>query len=199
MCGQNLKELRGGSYQSCIPHVMTNIVTRQMVMDGDPNRRSCEQSEALGVDLKFDLHKRCARNHTTKRVTRNAHGEIVKQWRAKLNKSRVMQVLERPLPGARPLPRDHALIGSYAARVQVFSRGCLRESLRRDEASVTYLQRRDHSIMLTGKAAPMKRKSVNAENQTANQLPRYAAKTDVSKVVKERRAEGDFAPRTARE
>ena len=78
MCGQNLKELRGGSYQTCIPHVMTNIVTRQMVMDGDPNRRSCEQSEAIGVDLKFDLHKRCARNHTTKRVTRNARGEIVK-------------------------------------------------------------------------------------------------------------------------
>ena len=107
VCGNDMKDLRGGSFLSAVPHIMAHIVPRQMVEDGDPNRRSCEQSEAIGVDLKFDLHKRCARNHTTKRVTRNARGEIIKVWRAKLKISRVMQVqtaveLPNPCPHSRP-------------------------------------------------------------------------------------------------
>eukprot|EP00965_Chrysotila_dentata_P062899 2083501-Pleurochrysis_carterae.AAC.8 len=57
---RNLLDLRGTFKSSC-PHVLTNIVTRQMVEDGDPNRRTCEQSEAIGVNLKFDLHRRCSR------------------------------------------------------------------------------------------------------------------------------------------
>ena len=32
-----------------------------MVEKGDPNRRACDQSEAIGVDIKFDLHNRCNR------------------------------------------------------------------------------------------------------------------------------------------
>ena len=40
--------------------MLTHVVTRQMVQDGDPNRRSCEQSEAIGVNIKFDLHNRWA-------------------------------------------------------------------------------------------------------------------------------------------
>ena len=50
-----------GVFESSVPHIMIAIVPQQMVLDGDPNRRSCEQSEAIGVDLKCDLHKRCAR------------------------------------------------------------------------------------------------------------------------------------------
>eukprot|EP00965_Chrysotila_dentata_P037149 1236325-Pleurochrysis_carterae.AAC.1 len=58
--GKNLVDLRGTLDSSC-PHVLTNVVPRQMIADGDPNRRSCEQTEAIGVNLTFDLHQRCAR------------------------------------------------------------------------------------------------------------------------------------------
>ena len=149
--------------------------------------------------MKFDLHKRCARNHTTKRVTRNARGEIVKQWRAKLRVSRVMQVLERPMPLALARTRARTLTGAHAARTQVFKSSCLRESLRHSPASATFLMRRDHNIMTTGKSVRLpKMAKANAEN-TSEQQPRYAAKTAVCEVLQHRRAEGDFAPRTARE
>ena len=59
-CDNNMKTVRT-NFDSAVPHVMTHIITRQMVADGDPNRRSCEQSEAIGVDIKFDLHNRWAR------------------------------------------------------------------------------------------------------------------------------------------
>ena len=197
VCGHDMKALRGGTFISAIPHVMAYIVPRQMVTDGDPNRRCCEQSEAIGVDLKFDLHKRCARNHTTKRVTRNARGEIVKEWRAKLRISRVMQVPTRPFARPRPRLRSHALMGSHGARAQVFNRSCLRENLRRDEASTVYLQRRDHRIKRTGKSVAEPRKKSSDEHE--NTQPRYAAATAVAVQIKERRALGDLQPRTSRE
>lgn len=57
--GNNMKEVRT-DFDSAVPHVLTAIVSRQMVDKGDPNRRSCEQSEGIGVDIKFDLHNRSA-------------------------------------------------------------------------------------------------------------------------------------------
>eukprot|EP00965_Chrysotila_dentata_P111605 3689966-Pleurochrysis_carterae.AAC.1 len=44
--GLNFVDLRG-TFDSACPHVLANVVTRQMVLDVDPNRRSCEQSEAI--------------------------------------------------------------------------------------------------------------------------------------------------------
>ena len=56
--GSNMKIVRS-DFDTAVPHVLTSIVTRQMVEKGDPNRRSVEHSEAIGVDIKFDLHNRC--------------------------------------------------------------------------------------------------------------------------------------------
>ena len=192
-----MKELRGGSYLSSVPHIMANIVPRQIVEDGDPNRRCCEQSESIGVDLKFDLHKRCARNHTTKRVTRNSRGEIIKTWRGKLKISRVMQVQagRKPSPLPAPTPTHSPLYPWY--RAQVFNRACIRENLRRDAASKTFLQRRDHRIMLTGKSTKPKAEKTGDDNE--NKPPRYAAKTAVTEVLKQRFADGNILPRSSRE
>eukprot|EP00965_Chrysotila_dentata_P067134 2222217-Pleurochrysis_carterae.AAC.1 len=99
-----------------------------MVEDGDPNRRTCEQSEAIGVNLKFDLHRRCCRKRklgasASTHCLRDSGGAVVKQWTQKLTVSRVMQV---------------------------FRSSCVRESLRRDPLSMPYLQRRDYRIKENG-------------------------------------------------
>ena len=45
--------------QSACPHVLTHIVTRNMVDKGDPLPRGCDQSESYGANFKFDIHNRC--------------------------------------------------------------------------------------------------------------------------------------------
>ena len=114
-------------FVSAVPHVLTNIVTRQMVADGDPNRRATDQSEAFGVPLKFDLHNRCNRQRIIKdarvHTRKNSQGNIIKQWTQKLKVGRVMQV---------------------------FQQSVLRERLRVDPKSKEFLTRRDYMINSTG-------------------------------------------------
>ena len=80
----------------------------------------------------------------------------------------------------------------------MFNRACLRENLRRDVASKTFLQRRDHRIMLTGKSTA-RPKAEKTGDDSENQPPRYAAKTAVTEVLKQRFADGNMEPRSSRE
>jgi hypothetical protein len=125
-CGRNMVSVRE-NFDSAVPHVLTSVVTRQMVLDGDPNRRATDQSEAIGVTIKFDLHNRCNRQRLkrdpSKAKRRNSKGEIVKEWKQKLTISRIMQV---------------------------FKKSVLREALRRDPDSAKYLQRKDFVTKSTG-------------------------------------------------
>ena len=82
----------------------------------------------------------------------------------------------------------------------MFNRACLRENLRRDVASKTFLQRRDHRIiMLTGKSSTAKPKAEKIGDDSENQPPRYAVKTAVTEVLKQRFADGNIEPRSSRE
>eukprot|EP00965_Chrysotila_dentata_P200264 6179879-Pleurochrysis_carterae.AAC.2 len=94
-----------------------------MVEDGDPNRRTWEQSLAIGVNLKFDLHRRCSSKRKLGRATsthtlRNQAGAVVKQWTQKLTISRVMQVfrsacVRESLPRVlASRPREYALLAA---------------------------------------------------------------------------------------
>ena len=67
--GRNMVAVRS-DFQSSVPHVLTHIVTRQMVMYGDPQRRACDQSEAIGVNIKFDLHNRCNRQRVKEKESK---------------------------------------------------------------------------------------------------------------------------------
>ena len=48
--GKDMKVLRPTLLSAC-PHVLANIVPRQMVEMGDPLRRGCDQSEAIGANM----------------------------------------------------------------------------------------------------------------------------------------------------
>ena len=124
--GNNMVEVRT-DFNTAVPHVLTHIVSRQMVEKGDPNRRSCEQSEGIGVDIKFDLHNRCNRRRVEKESSRskrrNKNGDVIKEYKTQLKCSRVMQV---------------------------FKNSNLRQALRQSEESQDYLQRRDYRVAATG-------------------------------------------------
>ena len=81
----------------------------------------------------------------------------------------------------------------------MLNRACPRENLRRDVASKTFLQRRDHRIMLTGKSSTARPKAEKTGDDSENQPPRYAAKTAVTEVLKQRLADGNIEPRSSRE
>ena len=49
--GKDMKVLRPTPQSAC-RHVLVNIATRQMVEMGDPLRRGCDQSEAIGANMK---------------------------------------------------------------------------------------------------------------------------------------------------
>ena len=50
-----LTELDPGMQTWC-PHILCNVVPRQIVEFGDPIRRGCDANEAFGASLKFILH-----------------------------------------------------------------------------------------------------------------------------------------------
>ena len=81
---------------SSVPHVFMVIVPRQIQLYGDACRRGCDQSEGLGSDMKFGIHRRVLSRtllHATSEHTRkkaNKAGEK-KTWKQTLRNSRMMQ------------------------------------------------------------------------------------------------------------
>ena len=133
--GKDLKVLRP-TLQSACPHVLANIVPRQMVEMGDPLRRGCDQSESIGANMKSTIHRRVARNKIDgkerQHTRRNASGGIEKRWTQKaLRVSRVMQA---------------------------FRAECVRERIVRDPGSAHLLQRKHFRVLNHGRAskAPIK-------------------------------------------
>lgn len=129
--GRDLLVLREGLQSAC-PHVLANIVTRQIVDMGDPLRRGCDQSESIGANMKSTIHRRVARKTITGRASihkkRSASGAIVKQWKQKaLEQSRVMQ--------------------AFCDESQ-----CVRERILRNPDSARYLQAMSGSSEVGGRA-----------------------------------------------
>ena len=105
------------------------VVTRQMVVHGDPGRRGTDHSEPFGAQIKDGIHRRCLRRklgataQQHKRRKAGADGSR-KTWTQKpLAVSRVMQAY-----------RDISV----------------RERLLRDEASAPWLQRKHFRLQSTG-------------------------------------------------
>ena len=133
-CGRDVKVLRP-TLQSAVPHVIANICPRQIVEMGDPLRRGCDQSEAIGANMKSTIHRRVARNKIDGKARtherRDKHGIVKRSWKQTLKTSRVMQA---------------------------FRLECVRERILRDPASAPFLQRKHRKLLDKGRAskAPVK-------------------------------------------
>ncbi|KAL1520725.1 hypothetical protein AB1Y20_022293 [Prymnesium parvum] len=118
ICYADLMQLKP-TMQSWVPHIALNIVTRQMVILGDPMRRSADACESYGaVVKKFIKHLTCRRtikeeqsNHT--RVTSLGNKVI---WKQHFRKGFIQQA---------------------------FSRLCVREGILHGESNQPFLQRAD--------------------------------------------------------
>ena len=133
--GHDVKVLRPTLKSAC-PHILADIVPRQIIEMGDPLSRGCDQSESVGANMKSTIHRRVARRKVNGKATvhkrHDASGSIVKQWTQKaLKVSRVMQA---------------------------FRSECVRERILRDPASALYLQRKHFHLLKHGRAskAPVK-------------------------------------------
>ena len=170
---KDVKVLRP-TLQSAIPHILRNIVPQQIVEMGDPLGRGCDQSEAIGANLKSTLHRRVRRvklkgkwvdgkwvAEKTKTYTRrDASGGIDKQWTQKaLQVSRVMQA---------------------------FKAECVRERIVRDPGSAHLLQRKHHRLLKGGRASKAPTKEEKPEGREISEA--YKAR------VREARAEGGEPP-----
>ena len=131
--GRDLKVLRPTMKSAC-PHILANIIPRQFVEMGDALRRGCDQSEAVGANMKSTIHRRVARNKIDGKVRtytrRDANGVIKKQWKQNALKcSRVMQA---------------------------FRSECVRERILRDPESAIFLQRKHHRLIGKGRVSTVR-------------------------------------------
>ena len=164
--GKDIKVLRP-TLQSACPHVLTNIVPRQMVEMGDPLRRGCDQSESIGANMKSTIHRRVARNNidgkARKHTRHGSDGAVQKTWQQKaLRKSRVLQA---------------------------FRAECVSERVTRDPRYADLLQRKHHRLLDKGRVS---KAPVKAEGKETSSIgPAYKRR------VRELREEGGEPPEAA--
>jgi len=120
------KKLQPDAASAC-SLVALRVVTEQMVVHGDPNRRGTDHSESFGAQIKDGLHRRTLRRKLGKAATehtrRKGKGKG-KTWR------------ERPLAVSRVM--------------QVFRHVSVREMLLCESSSQRYLQRQHVRVTSTG-------------------------------------------------
>ena len=119
------KKLQPNASSAC-SLVAMRVVTEQMVVHGDPNRRGADHSESFGAQIKDGLHRRTLRRRLGKAAMEHKRrkGAGGKTW------------TQRPL--------------SVSRVMQVFRHVSVREALLRDAASERYLQRQHVRVTSTG-------------------------------------------------
>ena len=112
---------------SWVPHILVFIVTRQMVLLGDPSRRSCDACESFGAMVKKIIkHSTCRR--------RLGNGPVDHFAGPAGSRRKWTQTFKRGFIE------------------QAFRRVCVRESLAHGEANAPFLQRASALRVTTGKA-----------------------------------------------
>ena len=105
--------------QSWVPHIMVFIVPRQILLLGDPTRRSCDACESLGARLKKIIklltcrRRHAAAEHTTEHKRRGSGRQL---WKQTFTKGYMQQA---------------------------FTRMCVSEALKHGEENAPFLQRKD--------------------------------------------------------
>ena len=114
-----------------VPHIMCFIVPRQMVLLGDPTRRSCDACESFGAMAKKLIKHATCRRPLMRASERTDHGAKAKE--AGAPERRWTQTFK---------------VGFCE---QAFKRLCVRESLQHGKANAAYLQRADARRTAVGK------------------------------------------------
>ena len=107
--------------ESWVPHIMVFIVPRQILLLGDPTRRSCDACESFGARLKKIIkHLTCRRRCVMVRERASSGRQL---WKQTFTKGYMQQA---------------------------FTRMCVSEALRHGEENAAFLQRRDILRQTTG-------------------------------------------------
>ena len=112
---------------SWVPHILVFIVTLQMVLLGDPMRRSCDACESFGAMVKKIIKHSTCRRRLGKGQVDHFKGSTDRRWKQTFKRGYIEQA---------------------------FRRVCVRESLAHGEANAPFLQRKAALRVSTGKAAP---------------------------------------------
>ena len=109
---------------SWVPHIALMVVPRQMVLLGDPTRRSCDACESWGAMVKKLIKHTTCRRRLDKAPTTHKKGD--KMWAQNFTKGFVQQA---------------------------FARACVRESLQHGPENAVFAQRADARRVAKGKAS----------------------------------------------
>ena len=136
-----------------VPHILCFIVPRQMVLLGDPTRRSADACEAFGaMTKKIIKHLTCRRRVSDERTSHGAKSKVA--------------------GGADRCWTQTFKIGFIE---QAFKRTCVRESLVHGEANAAYGQRRDRLRRTTGRVCRVERKFQSTTESPIPQMSVYQA------------------------
>ena len=120
--------------KSWVPHILLNIVPRQMVLLGDPARRSCDACESFGAMFKKLIkHSTCRRRIVTEKIDHQSR---------------------RPGTAATRKWKQSFSVGYIT---QAFTRATVREALRHGKENEPYLLRVDAVRANTGLAGVQKK------------------------------------------
>ena len=93
-CSRDLYQLKP-TMQTWVPHIACNIVTRQIILMGDPSRRSADSCESFGAMLKKIIkHLTCRRHTHTHSIPHNARSGG-KSWHQTFKKGYIEQAMGR--------------------------------------------------------------------------------------------------------
>lgn len=155
--------------QSACPHVALVVVTRQMVLDGDPGRRGTDHSESFGACIKDGIHRRTLRRKL---------GQSATQHKKRLSDGTYKTWMQKPLAQSRIM--------------QAFRDISVRSRLLRDEESTPWLQRKHFRVQASGFATvgeAARAQDCDPEEQTA-EAEKETIFTKVEAKIKARMEEG---------
>ena len=147
--------------QTWVPHILVFIVPRQMVLLGDPTRRSCDACESFGAMVKKLIkHTTCRRRVCGAQQTLHVSStDSTKRWQQTFNRGYIEQA---------------------------FRRVTVRESLQHGPENAPFLQRADACRTAQGKTTSYKKPKINLTTprtirEFVNELPeqRRAAEPSV--------------------
>jgi hypothetical protein len=143
-CANDLLELKP-TLMSWVPHILVFIVPRQMVLLGDPTRRSCDACESFGAMVKKTIKfTTCRRRLAGAQQVEHKSTRSGKIWKQSFRRGYIEQA---------------------------FRRVSVRESLQHGADNAPYLQRTDHRRKTVGKGNTYQKvKVADPETRTIRQL-----------------------------
>lgn len=139
-CSRDLRALKP-TMMSWVPHIACYVVTRQIVLLGDPSRRSADACESYGAVVKKVIKHLTCRRRVKSATTSHANGKSM--WKQTFTRGYVEQC---------------------------FRRTCVRSRLLHGEDNFQFRQRADWKIVQTGRVKSRKLPEFKAEIPVAKRV-----------------------------